>query len=135
MKRRTVITGTRLGHREFATIMRLYLYKFEQPQFFVIGDANGVDTQAQRHFDGCGLDYLKCHVDKTEPSPQRFYTRNGHMIDPCVPGDHLLAVPDEDSRGTWQCFGLGKKAGLLCVDATKAGWLELLVKMTAEFSR
>ena len=55
--------------------------------------------------------------------------RNSRMVKYMSPGDHLLAFPAEDSRGTWDCFRKGEEKKGLCVEVTGGGWLETLAKM------
>lgn len=72
--------------------------------------------------DRQALDYVRRHrwpfkyvaVVASMPSPQRFHDRNQRMVDLAESGDYLLAFPDADSRGTWDCYRRGKARGLKC---------------------
>lgn len=115
---RVVITGTRHGRADVEIWLSRFVaaHNYDEPRF-IVGDAKGVDTQA---WDWCGregFDARRVHVATGTPSPKRFHDRNQAMVDlalPRVAKSFCLAFPDDDSRGTWDCYRRALKAGLTC---------------------
>lgn len=130
-----VITGTRHGRADVNDALDMYIVTFGCPSGFIVGDQAGVDDNAWFYARGvqsaCDCVVFRVHVNQTLCSPDKFHDRNQRMVDRAGPGDHLLAFPDAKSRGTWDCFRRGQKAGLHCVEV-KDGWVEKLHAMIAK---
>jgi hypothetical protein len=107
-----LITGSRHGHPDLERWIARWLLARGKPEVFVLGDAEGVDADAL-HL--CRLNRLHCTrvlVNLAIESPRRFLERNERMVAECGPGDVCMAFPRADSRGTYHCANLARKAGL-----------------------
>jgi hypothetical protein len=120
---RLVITGSRHGRHDVALALDAWMARHGAPLLVVVGDQRGVDTQAKAWAEQHGFPFVQERVRKGQPWPHCFHDRNQRMVDHAQPGDHLLAFPLEDSRGTWHCFGRGKARGLVCADVNR-WWFE-----------
>ena len=90
-----------------------WVKRYGMPKVLIVGDAPGVDAQALMW---CGEERPLLHrvtVDRRLPSPERYHDRNQRMVDAAEPGDHCLAFPDPESRGTWDCVRRARERGLV----------------------
>jgi len=117
-----VVTGSRRGHPSLRPWLLRWVDRFGHPSLAIVGDnddtEDSVDKRAFEFFVQLGCNTLKVCVNSAAPSPQRFHDRNQRMVnfaDP--PDDWLLAFPDSESRGTWDCLRRGQARGLVCMVA------------------
>lgn len=124
---RLVVTGSRNGHPELSRWLTRWVDRFGKPEFAVVGDNDdtddSVDKRAHEFFAPLCM-VVKVCVNPLLASPWRFHDRNQRMVDSVLEGDWLLAFPDSESRGTYDCYRRGKKRGLQCRMATVAGLLK-----------
>ena len=110
------ITGSRHGHPYTERVLLGLLEQRGVPRLFVCGDAPGVDTAAfawaQHNLPPEIVDQY--FVDDKLGSPRKFHDRNERMVRRCCQGDRLIALPNGESRGTWNTVKLGALAGLRC---------------------
>lgn len=136
--RRLVVTGTRLGRPDVWAKLDEYLDAFGEPELVILGDGKGVDAQAAGFFQGLSIPTRVFAADWMS-GPNAGPKRNQEMVNAARPGDHLLAFPDESSRGTWDCYRRGQKAGLLCIDVgwpfANVSWVERLSELELEAVR
>lgn len=109
---RLLVTGTRRGRPDVELWLGRWMQRHDVPSLLVVGDARGVDAQAYAWGRLVGAAIKREAVDRTRPSPERYRERNARMVEQCEPGDHCLALPDADSRGTWHCVRLARRAQL-----------------------
>ena len=119
---RLVITGSRHGHPMVEKWLRAWCERRGSPELCVVGDATGVDSDAYRIATWLGWRICRVFVQKSLPSPDRYHDRNARMVAEARAGDWLLAFPSSDSRGTYHCANLARKAGLTvrCAPVVKA---------------
>jgi hypothetical protein len=118
-----VVTGTRRDTRPDTARWLARFVRKHGGTTFVLGDADGVDELAwhwctQAMIDGFGpVDFIRETADRKRPTPERFHERNQRMVDEAkgrAPQPVCLAIPDDDSRGTWDCYLRALAAGLVC---------------------
>jgi hypothetical protein len=109
---RLVITGSRRGHPDVRRWLTAWHERHGAPQMCIVGDANGVDAEAFSVARELGWEVWMLRVDPSLPSPRRYHDRNERMVGLACSGDVCLAFPDEESRGTYHCAWLAKRAGL-----------------------
>jgi hypothetical protein len=119
---RLVITGSRHGRHDVALALDAWVRRHGPPLLVVVGDQKGVDTQAWEWAKKHDYPWVREKVRQGE-WPECFYDRNQRMVNHGQRGDHLLAFPVQDSKGTWHCFARGKERGLVCAEVTR-WWFE-----------
>ena len=115
---RLVVTGSREGRADVERALDTWVMRYGIPQLVIVGDQRGVDTQAFEWAKERGYTFRRERVRPGQPSPACFHDRNQRMVDWAAPGDYLLAFPTAGSRGTWDCFQRGQRAGLICLEVT-----------------
>lgn len=117
-----VVTGTRRGSPLTWPVLNAYRKLWGPPYLILGGDLNGsrysqsgVDLQAfewgrANHCHGM-IEYAFWDRFGDGAGPER----NGRMVRRAGEGHHLLAIPDERSRGTWNCYRQGLANALLAV--------------------
>lgn len=110
-----VITGTRRQRKDTATQCDAVVAEYGIPRLVVVGDATGVDRAAYFWASRRGYAIAKEVVDPSTPSPQKFHDRNQRMVGHAGLGDICLGLPDEKSRGTFDCLSRAKNRGMTCL--------------------
>lgn len=72
----------------------------------ILGDANGIDTQARNYARTNGIDFITCHALWDAYGKQAGPRRNSLMI---FFADELWAFPAHDSVGTFHAIERAKK--------------------------
>ncbi len=109
---RLLVTGTRNGRPDLSRWLDRWLARHGCPEVAILGDAPGVDLMARVWCVKRSVTFLRVSVDPRLPSPARYHRRNEQMVAHAEPGDHCLAFPDAESRGTWHTVGLARAKGL-----------------------
>lgn len=107
-----VVTGTRRGRPDVAYWLDRWARRYGLPEVLIVGDADGVDAQAVMWCGETRPLLQRVVVNPLLASPHRYHDRNQRMVDAAEPGDHCLAFPDPESRGTWDCVRRARARGL-----------------------
>lgn len=107
-----VVTGTRRGRPDVEDRLDAWVAQHGYPSRIVIGDAAGVDFQARRWAIERGVTWSVHVADWKGRGRLAGPERNQRMVDAAGPGAHLLALPDWQSVGTYDCIARARKAKL-----------------------
>lgn len=113
-RKRLVVTGTRRGHPHVIDVLDGWLRRHGYPDMVILGDADGVDAMAldwahKRGFKGVTFQHIAEWDRLGDAAGPK---RNAAMVAHAGPGAHLVAFPDERSKGTWNCVQQASAAGL-----------------------
>lgn len=110
---RLLVTGSRMGHPDTWLALDSWLAFNGKPELVILGDARGVDAQAARWALARGLKTVVCRARWATLGLSAGHVRNLAMVALCQPGDHCLAFPRANSRGTLNCMAQARSAGLV----------------------
>lgn len=107
---RCVITGTRDGRADLWHWMYRFVAKYGAPELWILGDADGVDSDAGELCMREGWVHRIYYANwRTigRYNPLAGFERNKAMVLTADPGDFCLAFPSGSvhSKGTWHCIG------------------------------
>ncbi|MDB5716220.1 MAG: hypothetical protein JWO15_3617 [Sphingomonadales bacterium] len=106
-------SGTRRGREDTIALANELLETRGRPDEIVVGCAAGVDKQIRLWAKFHDITLNVKTADKSVASPKRFHDRNQEIADELVPeGDVLFALPDDSSRGTYDCIKRCKARGI-----------------------
>lgn len=101
-----VVSGTRDGREDTFERLAWFCDTYGIPSRVILGDARGVDTQANEFFTSIGVpaQIMRANWWPIEGfNPVAGHDRNQAMIDAAPPEAHFLALPAWRSAGTWDC--------------------------------
>lgn len=107
-----IVTGTRNGRDDVEDLLYQWSEEHGYPKEMLLGGARGVDEQAARWANDNAIDHRVFPANWELHGKSAGPKRNARMVQCASPDDWCLAFPDKDSRGTWNCVGLARKAGL-----------------------
>jgi hypothetical protein len=114
---RLVVTGSREGRPDVWYWLDRWVAKYGAPELVILGDARGVDAQAQAWCearDYNGIEFLatwRKHYN-AKGGDMGGTLRNIDMVNAARRGDWCVGFPRPKSRGTWQCLGYAARQRL-----------------------
>lgn len=111
---RLLVTGSRDGFPSLWDALDALVAALGRPVEVHVREQDGVDVGTRAWVAARGLYLVPEQADPSRPSPERYHEANQRMVDKCARGDVAAAFPRRGSRGTWQCLGRARRAGLRC---------------------